>query len=367
MFTKLRRPALLGAVLVSVASLAAACGSSGSAATSSSSTPSTAASGGGATTTASSSSLTSFPANTPKHLTIGLISTNIASSGILLYKQALVPEAQKLGWTVKAVDTNGNTVNAVSQVEQWIQQKAVQVIVDDTIDNSTMVAAIKAAKAANIPWFSVSSGWVPGVTNEVETNEVANGANLAQALAEKLGGKGNILQFDWKALPAVAQQDVGVKAVLGEYPGIHVQDIIQLKVPGWAQDAYQQTTDYLKAHTNINAIIIPWDDFASNVVQAVKQAGMANKIVVAGFDMDPGAARLIRDNSPYKLAEALNIPAFAISTVHSIAEYETGHAVPPVSDVPTCLATPSNAPASGGISNKAFWKSCYSEPLAYEG
>jgi ABC-type sugar transport system substrate-binding protein len=303
-----------------------------------------------------------------KKVTIGFISDNIASSGILLYKTAFMAQAKKYGWTVKAVDTNGNVVNAVTQAEQWVSQ-GVTAIVDDTVDNASMTAAITAASAAKIPWFSVSSGWVTGVTNEVETNEVANGANLAQSLAEAMGGKGNILQLDWAALPAVAQQDSGVAAVFSAlYPNIHILQTIQLKVPGWAQDAYTQVTNYLQSNTNVQAIIIPWDDFAANVVSAVDQAGLGKKIIIAGFDMDPGTTALLRGNTPFKMTEALNIPAFAVKTALNIKAYLAHQGVPPVSSVPTCLATHANAPKTGGLSNKAFWKSCYSQPaVLFEG
>jgi ribose transport system substrate-binding protein len=301
-------------------------------------------------------------------VTIGFISDNIASSGILLYKTAFMAEAKTYGWTVKAVDTNGNVVNAVTQAEQWVTQ-GVTAIVDDTVDNASMSAAIKAASAAKVPWLSVSSGWVAGVTNEVETNEVANGANLAQSLAQAMGGKGNILQLDWAALPAVAQQDVGVAGVFSAlYPNIHVVKTIQLTVPGWAQDAYTQVTNFLQSNKNIQAIIIPWDDFAANVVRAVDQAGLGKKIIIAGFDMDPGTTALLRGNTPFKMTEALNIPAFAVETALNLKALLSGKSIPPVSSVPTCLATPANAPQTGGLSSKSFWKSCYSQPAAlFEG
>jgi ribose transport system substrate-binding protein len=324
---------------------------------------------GGANTAVSSKSTAnghsasaSVPPSVAKNVTIGFISYNIASSGILLYQTAFMAEAKKFGWTVKAVDTNGNVVNAVTQAKQWISQ-GVSAIVNDTIDNASMSAAINQASAAKIPWFSVSSGWVKGVTNEVETNEVANGANLAQSLAEAMGGKGNILQLDWAALPAVAQQDAGSAAVFTAlYPNIHVVQTIQLKVPGWAQDAYNQVTNFLQSNHNIQAIIIPWDDFAANVVQAVNQAGLGKKIIIAGFDMDPGTTSLLLGQTAFKMTEALNIPAFALATALNIKAVLAGKTVPPVSSVPTCLATAANAPKTGGLSNKSFWKSCYSYP-----
>lgn len=299
-----------------------------------------------------------------KNVKIGFISYNIASSGVLLYRTAFLAEAKKYGWSVKYVDTNGNVVNAVTQVETWISSKQVNVIVNDTIDNASMTAAIHAATAAKIPWFSVSSGWVNGVTNEVETNEVANGANFAQNLASMLGGRGNILQLDWAALPAVAQQDVGIHSVFSAlYPNIHVVKTIQLKVPGWAQDAYNQVTNFLQSDKNIQAIIIPWDDFAANVVRAVDQAGLGKKIIIGGFDMDPGTTPLLRGHTAFKMTMALNIPAFAVATALNIKTYLSGGKVPPITSVPTCLATAQNAPARGGLSNKSFWKACYSTPV----
>lgn len=301
----------------------------------------------------------------PKHATIGLISYNIASPGIKLYHDIFIQQAQKIGWTVKSVDTNGDAVAAVNQVKQWVSEK-VNAIVVDTIPNTLMAGAISAAQAAGIPWFSVSSGWVPGVTNDVGANDWASGAELTTALIAKMGYKGNILKFDWEGLPAVAARSAGFDAVLKSFPQVHLLKNIELKIPGWADDAYQQTLNYLQSHKDVNAIWLPWDDFATNVVRAIQQSGMANKIIVGGFDLDPSAADLLRQNGPFQMSNALNIPAFAVSTINLLSQKLAGKAVPTATYVPNCLATPQNIPATGGREQLSFWRNCYGANLALE-
>jgi len=299
-----------------------------------------------------------------KDLTIGLISHNVASPGIKLYRDVFTRLAEAQGWTVKSVDTAGDVVAAVNQTKQWIDE-GVDVIVNDTVPNELMTDGIKAAQAAHVPWFSVSAGTAAGVTNEAEANEFVSGSTLATAMINQMGGKGNILRLTWSGLQPVRERAAALDAVVTERPGVKIVQTIELQVPGWADDAYKQVTNYLQTHKDVNAIWMPWDDFAPDVVRAVTESGQ-DKIIVGGFDLDDAAADQLRQNGPFKMTNALNIPAFAALQVNLIPDAVSGKDVPAVSYVPNCLATPDNIPDQGGRDSTEFWTSCYSQPLDLE-
>lgn len=296
------------------------------------------------------------------NLTIGLISHNIASPGIKLYRDVFTQLAEDRGWTVKSVDTSGDVVAAVNQTKQWIDE-GVDVIVDDTVPNDLMTDGIEAASEAGVPWFSVSAGGgVDGVTNEVEANEYASGSQLGLALVDAIGGKGNILRLTWSGLQSIRERSAALDAIAATRPGVKIVETIELKVPGWADDAYKQVTNYLQTHDDVDAIWMPWDDFAVDVARAVKESGQDN-IIIGGFDLDDSAADLLRQGGPFVMTNALNIPAMASKSVQLIAEEASGGDVPSISYIPNCLATQDNIPAEGGRDSVDFWTKCYEEPL----
>ena len=295
-------------------------------------------------------------------LTIGLISHNIASPGIKLYRDVFTELAEARGWTVKSVDTGGDVVAAVNQTKQWVDE-GVDVIVNDTVPNDLMTDGIKAANEADIPWFSVSSGGgVEGVANEVEANEYQSGAQLALAMVDAMGGKGNILRLTWSGLQSIRERSAALDAITATRENVKVVDTIELKVPGWAEDSYKQVTNYLQTHDDVDAIWMPWDDFAVDVSRAVEESGQDN-IIIGGFDLDDSAADLLRKGGPFVMTNALNIPAMASKSIALIEAEAAGQDVPTMSYIPNCLATQDNIPDQGGRDSVEFWTKCYEEPL----
>jgi simple sugar transport system substrate-binding protein len=294
-------------------------------------------------------------------LTIGLISHNIASPGIKLYRDVFVSLAEARGWEVKSVDTAGDVVAAVNQVKQWVDE-GVDVVVNDTVPNDLMTDGIAAAEEAGVPWFSVSAGGgVDGVTNEAEANEYASGSQLGLAMVDKMGGEGKILRLTWSGLQSIRERAAALDAIVATRPDVTIAETIELKVPGWADDAYKQVTNYLQTHDDIKAIWMPWDDFAVDVARAVEESGQ--DIFIGGFDLDDSAADALRSGGPFQMTNALNIPAMATLQVDLIAQEAAGGDVPSISYVPNCLATPENIPAEGGRDSADFWTSCYEAPL----
>ena len=295
-------------------------------------------------------------------LTIGLISHNIASPGIKLYRDVFTDLAEERGWTVKSVDTAGDVVAAVNQTKQWVDED-VDVIVNDTVPNDLMTDGIAAAQEADVPWFSVSAGaGVKGVTNEVEANEYASGSQLGLNLVDAMGGEGNILRLTWSGLQSIRERAAALDAIVATREGVNIVETIELKVPGWADDAYRQVTNYLQTHDDVDAIWMPWDDFAVDVARAVEESGQ-DDIIIAGFDLDDSAADLLRAGGPFKMTNALNIPAMAARSVELIAQEAAGDEVPAISYIPNCLATQENIPAEGGRDSVEFWTTCYEAPL----
>lgn len=291
MFSKTR---LVGVALLSAAalSLAACSGSSGGTASSSAPAPSTSESssggGGGAELT---------------DVKIGLVAVNLNSPSITRIKDAMVKSAESRGWTVEVFDGQGDQ-NATNNAALNFINRGFSAIVNDASPNEQMSAVIDAAHAKGIPFVSIYGGYIPSVDAEIGTNEFVNGSMVTAEMINALGGSGRVVKFNWTVLQALRDRDAAFKAVTGENKNIEVVKEVEVKVPGQVDDVYNQLTNILQSDKNIDAVWIGWDELAPPAVRAIEQAGLSDKTIVVGFDGNPFAWDLIRDNTPYIMEPA---------------------------------------------------------------
>lgn len=112
-------------------------------------------------------------------------------------------------------------------------------------------------------------------------NSIQAGYNMAKALFEAMGGKGNILQVSgFPGHTADWQRTVGLKMALKEYPNIKVLD----SQPGnWNRiDSRRVTENMLTAYPNVNGIFAQNDDEGIGAMQALEERGI--KIPIVGAD-----------------------------------------------------------------------------------
>lgn len=123
-------------------------------------------------------------------------------------------------------DARADVVKQLSQVENFISQK-VDAIIVNPVDTASTANIIKAATAAKIPLVFVnrrpdSATLAPGVA-AVVSDDIEAG-KLQQYIAEKLGGKGNVvILLGDLANNSTTNRTKGVKEVLTKYPGIKIE------------------------------------------------------------------------------------------------------------------------------------------------
>lgn len=288
-----RKTRLAGVALLSAAalSLAACSGSSGGTTSSSAPAPSASGSsqgGGGAELT---------------DVKIGLVAVNLNSPSVTRIKDAMVKSAEARGWTVEVFDGQGDQ-NATNNAAQNFINRGFSAIVNDASPNEQMSAVIDAAKAKGIPFVSIYGGYIPSIDAEIGTNEFVNGSMVTAEMINAIGGSGRVVKLNWTVLQALRDRDAAFKAVVGENKNIEVVKEIEVKVPGQVDDVYNQLTNLFASDKDIDAVWIGWDELAPPAVRAIQQAGLTDKTIVVGFDGNPFAWDLIRDQTPYRMEPA---------------------------------------------------------------
>ena len=191
-------------------------------------------------------------------------------------------------------DARADVVKQLSQVENFISQK-VDAIIVNPVDTASTANIIKAATAAKIPLVFVnrrpdSQTLAPGVA-AVTSDDVEAGKLQMQYIAEKLGGKGNIvILLGDLANNSTTNRTKGVKEVLTKYPGIKIE---QEQTGIWLRDrGMTLVNDWLTQGRDFQAVLSNNDEMAIGAAMALKSAGKKG-VLIAGVDGTPDGLNAI--------------------------------------------------------------------------
>ena len=191
-------------------------------------------------------------------------------------------------------DARADVVKQLSQVENFISQKVGAIIVNP-VDTASTANIIKAATAAKIPLVFVnrrpdSPTLAPGVA-AVVSDDVEAGKLQMQYIADKLGGKGNIvILLGDLANNSTTNRTKGVKEVLTKYPGIKIE---QEQTGIWLRDkGMTLVNDWLTQGRDFDAVLANNDEMAIGASMALKSAGKKG-VLIAGVDGTPDGLNAI--------------------------------------------------------------------------
>ncbi len=191
-------------------------------------------------------------------------------------------------------DARADVVKQLSQVENFISQN-VDAIIVNPVDTASTANIIKAATAAKIPLVFVNrrpdSPTLPAGVAAVVSNDVEAGKLQMEYIAEKLGGKGNIvILLGDLANNSTTNRTKGVKEVLAKYPGIKVE---QEQTGIWLRDkGMTLVNDWLTQGRDFQAVLSNNDEMAIGAAMALKSAGKKG-VLIAGVDGTPDGLNAI--------------------------------------------------------------------------
>jgi len=188
-----------------------------------------------------------------------------------------------------AVDSKEDVATQLGQVENFVAQGVDAIIIipanTDAADPMT-----KAAQDAGIPLVYVNripSNLPEGVAY-VGSDSIQAGIMQAEWLADKLGGKGNVVIMNGDLAQEAAQKRTeGEKQVFAKFPDIH---IIKEDTASWDRaQGLALMENWLSTGDQIDAVASNNDEMAIGALQAIDAAGLLGKILVGGVDASPDA------------------------------------------------------------------------------
>jgi ribose transport system substrate-binding protein len=178
---------------------------------------------------------------------------------------------------------NNDVSTQASQVDSLINQ-GVNAIIVVPAQADSLGPQVASAKAKNIPLLAVNAALEStDLSGNVQPDDVAAGAQEMQMMADKLGGRGNIVVLQG---PLGGSGEInrgkGIDQVLAKYPDIKV---LAKDTANWKRDeAVNKVKNWISSFgPQIDGVVAQNDDMGLGALQALKEAGRTG-VPIVGID-----------------------------------------------------------------------------------
>jgi inositol transport system substrate-binding protein len=239
------------------------------------------------------------------------------------------------------VDSKEDVATQLAQVENFVAQK-VDAIVLIPANTDAADPMTKAAQDAGIPLVYVNripSNLPEGVAY-VGSDSIQAGIMQAEWLAEKLGGKGNVVIMNGNLAQEAAQKRTeGEKQVFAKFPDIK---IIREDTGNWHRDeGLALMENWLASGDQIDAVASNNDEMAIGALEAIDAAGKLGQILVGGVDASPDALQEM-DKGRLNVTVFQNAKGQGEGGIKVAIALAKGEKVEQITWVPFELVTPDN-------------------------
>ena len=227
--------------------------------------------------------------------TLGLAVANLQANFFNQIKQSAEAYAAEQGIRVITVDARGDGATQVSQVQDLLTQ-GIDALIYIPAGAAAATVPTRLARAQGVPVVNVdrNAEGEPGDTF-IASDSVASAYEVCKYLVEHVGGTGQmIIVHGQQGTTPEADRTEGCSKALAEYPGVEV--VAEQWTQIWSQDeGFQMTQNMLQAHPDVDVIFGQADALALGAAQAVRVAGLPQRIWIGGFDGDTAALTALRD------------------------------------------------------------------------
>jgi ribose transport system substrate-binding protein len=251
-------------------------------------------------------------------------------------EEALRQEAEARNLDLAVVSCEMDPARQASQIEDFITQR-VDAILAAPCDSSAIVPYLETASSAGIPVFTADIAARGGsIVSHVASDNLGGGRLAAATLAERLGGKGDVIVIDHPEVASVQDRTRGFDEEIAKHSGIRV--VGRPSASGQRARAMAVMEDMLQAHRNLRGVFAINDDSALGAL-AVLEAARRSDVVIVGFDATTEAQEAIKRGSALKADVAQHPSEIGVTAIRAIADHLAKRPVEKVIAVPVSVVT----------------------------
>ncbi len=227
-----------------------------------------------------------------------------------------------------------NIEEQVSIVEDLIQKGVVGFILHPS-DSNGIMPAVRKANEKNIPVATIGTPTADPTVAFLRSgvDYYKTGIIVAARVAKALGNTGNVILLEGAPGAQNGQERLkGIKDEFAKYPGIK---IIASQTAKWNRvKGMEVMENLLQRFDKVDAVIGLNDEMAIGAIQALKAAGINDKVVVAGFDANKDACIAIKNG---EMLMSYNTDPFGstyLATVYIVKHLNDPNFYPPQYFIP---------------------------------
>lgn len=254
---------------------------------------------------------------------------------------------EKVGVPVvyQAAQSEGDQLGQLTIAEGLVTQGYNVLLVSPQTD-ANLQPIMEQAKAANVPVVNVNDAVIPQAEHYVGNVQRDNGVRVAKWFIKNRpnGGKVAIVEGQAGVYAAVQRTD-GFKSTISEGGKFQVV----ASVPGnWdRQTSYDAATNILQQHPDLIGFYANNDGMALGIVEAVKAAGLQDKVAVFGTDGISDAYASIRAGELTGTVDSFPVLTGEVA-LETALRLVAGQKLPRVVATPQALITKDNADRYSG-------------------
>ncbi|ARI51350.1 substrate-binding domain-containing protein [Streptomyces griseobrunneus] len=228
---------------------------------------------------------------------VGMSLSTLNNPFFVQMKEGAQAEAEKAGIDLTVTDAQNDASQQANQLQNFTSSGVSSIIVNP-VDSDAVGPGVRSANQADIPVIAADRGVNKADTATlVASDNVAGGKLAADALADRLGGKGSIVILQGTAgTSASRERGAGFAEGLKAHPGIKV--VAKQPADFDRTKGLDVMTNLIQSHPDITGVFAENDEMALGAVKAL--GGKAGKSVsVVGFDGTPDGLKAVEAGTLY--------------------------------------------------------------------
>ena len=204
---------------------------------------------------------------------------------------------------VAVTEAKGQPATQLNDLEQLAarQPNVILSIPIDPVSSSPVFKRIGEQGIKIVFIDNVPVGMEPGkdYVSVIASDNEANGYFAAKAMAEKMGGKGEvgILTTVYNSAYVIQAREKGARKAFAEYPDI--TEVAPAQFPGTMTGAFSASSAMITANANLGGIFAVWDTPAIQAANAAKTLG--RDVLVATVDLGEDSAVAVANGELYAI------------------------------------------------------------------
>jgi inositol transport system substrate-binding protein len=228
-----------------------------------------------------------------KKLVVGVSMLSMQNEFIVNVNDEIAKKAQEANVELITVDAERSALKQVEQIESFIAQK-VDAIIMNPCEVEASSPAVTKALAAKIPIINVNSETSAKPSAFVGSDDVESARIAMKYIAERLGGKGNVVMMHgYMGQAAQIKREQGAREVLKQYPNLK---LLAHQTGEWDRaKAMDLMENWIQSYgPQINAVFAQNDEMGMGAVKALTDAGLNDKVIVVSIDAIPDALQAVK-------------------------------------------------------------------------